>query len=425
MIEMREDVFALDSAIFVHPKAWVASGHVEGFNDPQVDCKECKSRFRADIILENNNISADKENIEFINKSLKKLLNDNALKCPNCGSSEMTDAREFSLMVETNLGSPIGHLSNKTEQKNISYLRPETCGGIYLQYLNIKNSIRKEIPFGVAQVGKAFRNEIITKQFIFRTREFEQMEMQYFVAPDKIDDEYKAWKKTRWEWYLSNGVPENRIKWHKHAKLAHYASDANDIEYCFECLGGFKEVEGVHSRGNWDLSQHSKCSGVNLDYYDEKKGKKYIPKIVETSAGLNRLVLMFLDLGFNEENIGDTTRTVLKLPWHLAPIKVAILPLLRNKRVLVEKAMQIFNKIKGELSSEYDKVGTIGKRYRRQDEIGTPFCVTIDFDTIEDDTVTIRNRDTMKQERVAIKNLAEHLKERISEEHDSYRKRNP
>ena len=410
MVQLREDVYGLDSAIFMHPKTWVASGHVAGFDDPQVDCRNCKARFRADHILEEFGINADKQTMEFLNQELDKLRREKKLKCANCGSTDLTSAKRFSLMVKSNLGSPTDDLS----ESNIVYLRPETCGGIYLNYKNTLDSLHPKLPFGIAQVGKAFRNEIVARQFIFRTREFEQMEMQYFLHPKDMKKNYERWKKERWQWYLKYGITKDRIRWYKHEKLAHYASEAYDIEFNFNCLGGYKEVEGIHARGDWDLSQHSKYSGVDLRYFDPEKNEKFIPHIMETSAGLNRLLLMFLDNAYTEEKItkenGQTeTRTVLKLHKDLAPVKIAIFPLLKNRSELVKEAKKIYLLLREDYQCEFDDNGNIGKRYRRQDEIGTPFCVTFDFDSLEDKAVTIRERDTMKQERIKINQLKKYF----------------
>lgn len=406
MVQLRSDVVGLDSAIFMHPKTWVASGHVGGFNDPEVDCKNCKERFRADHLLEKFDISADKATLEFINEELNKLKAEGKLKCPKCGLSDLTEARTFSLMVKSNIGSPVGDFT----EENVVYLRPETCGGIYLDYKNTVNSLHPSIPFGIAQVGKAFRNEIVARQFIFRTREFEQMEMQYFVHPDTMKENYEKWKEARWGWYLENGIPEEKIRWHKHEKLAHYASEAYDIEYDFGSIG-CSEVEGIHARGNWDLTQHSKFSGEDLSYMDGKTGERFVPHILETSVGLNRLVLMFIDCAYTEEKVGDEERVVLKFPKHLAPIKAAVFPLLKNKPELVSKAKEIYEKLRLDFMCEFDDNGNIGKRYRRQDEIGTPYCITVDFDTLEDGSVTVRDRDTMEQVRVKIEELENYLNE--------------
>ena len=410
MVQYRDDVVGLDSAIFMHPTTWVASGHVDSFDDPQVDCRKCKARMRADHVLEAFDIVADKMPIEFINAELDKLRAEGKLKCVNCGSTDITEAKRFSLMVKSNLGSPTDALS----EENVVYLRPETCGGIYLEYKNTVDSTRVKLPFGIAQVGKAFRNEIVARQFVFRTREFEQMEMQYFLHPSVMDEKYDMWKAVRWQWYLDLGIAKEDIRWYKHEKLAHYASQAYDIEYNYRSIGGFKEVEGIHARGNWDLSQHAKHSGKALDYVDEKTGKKFIPHIMETSVGLGRLFLMFLDKAYTVEDLGEEkTRAVLKLPKSLAPIKVAVFPLMKNKPELVVKAREIYDALKMQYMCEFDDNGNVGKRYRRQDEIGTPYCVTIDFDTLEKNVVTVRDRDTMKQESVAVEDLHTFLQKNL------------
>ncbi|MEK7471117.1 MAG: glycine--tRNA ligase [Patescibacteria group bacterium] len=410
MVQLRDDVYGLDSAIFMHSQTWVASGHVGGFNDPQIDCKNCKSRFRADHILESFGIVADKMPLDFLNKELDKLRAEKKLICPNCKSADLTPARSFSLMVKSNLGSPVDVLT----EENVMYLRPETCGGIYLEYKNTLDSLHPKLPFGIAQVGKAFRNEVAARQFIFRTREFEQMEMQYFHHKSQTKELYENWKKTRWDWYLKYGIPKEKIRWYKHEKLAHYASEAYDVEYAFDFFGGsFKEVEGIHARGDWDLSQHSKFSGVALDYYDEESKERFIPHIMETSVGLARLFLMFLDNAYTEELKESETRVFLKLDPRLSPIKCAVFPLLKNKPELVSKAREVFEMLRKEIICEFDDNGNIGKRYRRQDEIGTPFCIVVDFDTLTDDTVTVRDRDTGKQERVKVTDLKNYIKEKI------------
>lgn len=406
MVQLREDVVGLDSAIFMHPTTWKASGHVDGFNDPQVDCKNCKSRFRADHILEEHGIPADKASIEFINAELDKLRAEKKLVCANCGKAELTEARVFSMMVKSNLGSPVDVLT----EENVVYLRPETCGGIYLEYKNTIDSLHPKIPFGIAQVGKAFRNEIAARQFIFRTREFEQMEMQYFHAPEQTTSHMDSWKTVRQAWYEAYGIPAEKLRLYKHEKLAHYASDAYDIEYNFDSLGGFKEVEGIHARGDWDLTQHSKFSGVDLSYFDEEKKERFTPHIVETSAGLARHVLMFLDNAYTEVGEGDDARVFLKLDPKLAPIKCAVFPLLKNKPELVAKAREVYLALRQRFMCEFDDNGNIGKRYRRQDEIGTPWCIVVDFDSLGEnpdllDTVTIRHRDTGTQERLKISEL--------------------
>nr|MDA3814873.1 glycine--tRNA ligase [Patescibacteria group bacterium] len=394
MVQERDDIYGLDSAIFMHPQTWVASGHLAGFDDPQVDCRKCKQRMRADHILEEFGIEADKAPMEFINEKINELKEQGKVKCVNCGSTDLTEAKRFSLMVKSNIGSPTDVLS----EENVVYLRPETCGGIYLEYKNMMNSVHPKLPFGIAQVGKAFRNEIVARQFIFRTREFEQMEMQYFLHPDNMKEKYDFWHDVRWNWYLEYGIPEEKINWHKHDVMAHYATEAYDIEFNFDSLGGFKEVEGIHARGNWDLSQHSKYSGVDLSYIDDQTKEKFIPHIMETSVGLNRLVLMFIDNGYTKEKVDGEERLVLKIDKRLSPIKVAVFPLMKNKPEIMEQAKKIHEALKRKWMCEFDTSGSIGKRYRRQDEIGTPYCITVDFDSLSDKSVTVRDRDTMKQE---------------------------
>lgn len=412
MVQYRDDVVGLDSAVFAHPRTWEASGHIAGFNDPQVDCRQCKARFRADHILETFGIDADKATIEYINEQLGTLRAEKKLVCEQCGSRDLTEAKVFSLMVKSNLGSPTGVMT----EENSVYLRPETCGGIYLEYKNTLDSTRRKLPFGIAQTGAAFRNEIVARQFIFRTREFEQMEMQYFHHPSQTKEKFEEWKNARWQWYLDLGIPEKFIRWHKHTKLAHYASDAYDIEFDFSSLGGFKEVEGVHARGDWDLSRHSTFSGKDLSYTDPYTGEKYMPHILETSAGLNRLFLMVLDMWYTEETLPQgETRVVMKFPKRLAPIKVAVFPLLKNKPELVVKAREIYAVLKTRWMCEFDDNGNVGKRYRRQDEIGTPYCVTVDFQSLEDCTVTVRDRDSMTQERVSTEELQGYLTKSLQE----------
>jgi glycyl-tRNA synthetase len=404
----RLDVVLLDSAIFMHPTTWKASGHIDGFNDPQVDCRKCKSRFRADHMLEEFGIDADKQSLEWINTELDILRREKKLVCTNCKSADLTEAKVFSLMVKSNLGSPTDALT----EENVVYLRPETCGGIYLEYKNTIDSLHPKLPFGIAQIGKAFRNEIVAKQFVFRTREFEQMEMQYFHHPSQTKEIFEGWHRDRWNFYLEYGIPESKLNWHKHEKLAHYASEAYDIEYHYAMLGGFKELEGVHARGDWDLTQHAKFSGQDLSYFEESTKERFVPHIVETSVGVARMMLAFLDNAYTEEVVGDDTRTVLKLDKRLAPVKVAILPL-SKKEELSKKAQEIWKTLSKKMFVEYDDTQSIGKRYRRQDEIGTPYCVTVDFDTLTDNAVTVRDRDTMEQIRVPISDLIQYFSEKL------------
>ena len=432
MIQERDDVLALDSAIFMHPMTWQASGHVAGFNDPQIDCRKCQNRMRADHLLESFGITAEKMSLDFLNQELNKLKSEKKLFCTNvkCQSADLTEAKNFSLMVKSNLGSPTEILS----EENIVYLRPETCGGIYLEYKNTIDTLHPKLPFGLAQIGKAFRNEITTKQFIFRTREFEQMEMQYFFNPaaengQAKDIYYENWKKARWDFYLNYGLSEKDLRWHQHEKLAHYASTAHDIEYKYKMFGdNFKEIEGIHQRGDWDLSQHQKFSGKDLTYFDEETKTRFLPHILETSAGLARMLLAFIDQAFTQEIIasknGDNkneeekentkaeTRIVLKLDSRLSPVKVAIFPL-SKKIELMNPAREIFKNLSKKYFCEYDITGSIGKRYRRQDEIGTPYCVTFDFESLEDQAVTVRDRDSMQQERILISDLENYLEKKF------------
>ena len=407
MVQFREDIIGLDSAIFMHPKIWEASGHISGFSDPLTECKNCHTRSRVDHLLEEAGIQADEKMLEeeindIFTKNIKKL------KCPDCGKNNFTEVKKFNLLVKSNLGNFADDW-----QKEIVYLRGETCQGIYTNYKNVLDSTRSKIPFGIAQIGKVFRNEITARQFIFRTREFEQMEMQYFVKPEEEMQEYEKLKEYRWKFfteYLS--IKEKNLKWKKHDNLVFYAKEAYDIEYNFPF--GFKELEGVHARGDYDLTQHSKFSGINLSYSDPESKKKYMPHIIESSVGIARIMLALMTEAYTEEKLdGGEERIVMKFPAKLAPIKVAVFPLLKNKPELVEKAKEVFDNLKIKFMCEFDDNGNIGKRYRRQDEIGTPFCVTIDFDTLKNKDVTVRDRDTMKQERIKISDLSEKLNKLI------------
>lgn len=396
MVQMREDIVGLDAAIFMHPKVWEASGHVAGFSDPLIECKSCHAKLRADHLLEEIGIQADeKMELAEINKIFKD--NQDKIKCPVCGKKTFSDIKKFNLLVKSNLGS-----SEEDWTKDPVYLRGETCQGIYVDYKNVLDSARVKIPFGIAQIGKAFRNEVTARQFIFRTREFEQMEMQYFTAPKEEMVEYEKLREARWKYYLELGLSEKNLQWHKHEKLVFYAKEAYDIEYNYPF--GFKELEGVHARGDYDLTQHTAFSGKDLSYTDAEGGK-YIPHIIEASVGVGRTFLAVLCEAYTEEKVGEDERVVLKFPAKLAPIKVAVFPLLKNKPELVKKAKEVFDALKENFMCEFDDNGNIGKRYRRQDEIGTPLCVTIDFDTLDDLTVTVRDRDTMKQERIKIDDL--------------------
>ncbi|HQG14321.1 MAG TPA: glycine--tRNA ligase [Rectinema sp.] len=393
MTQMHDNIVGLDAAILMHPRVWEASGHVENFTDPLVDCKKCKSRFRADQI--------PPENLA-------------AKKCPDCGG-ELTDTRKFNLMFKTTLG-PV------EDESGLVYLRPETAQGIYVNFKNVQQSNRMKIPFGIAQIGKAFRNEIVTKNFIFRTCEFEQMEMQFFVKPGTDEDWFEYWRSERWSYYQKMGVNMDKLRWHKHGpdELAHYAKDAYDIEYEFPM--GFKELEGVHNRTNYDLSRHQQYSGKDLEYIDQDSGnERYIPYIIETSAGLTRQLLMLLCDSYEEQKISDKGneddwRTVLHFHPVLAPTTVAVLPLMK-KDGLAELAQDIRIELKDDFVTDYDQSGAIGRRYRRQDEIGTPFCVTIDYQTKNDNTVTVRDRDSMLQERISRANLTSYIQHKIKNYH--------
>ena len=391
MTQLHDDIVGLDAAILMHPRTWEASGHVENFTDPLVDCKKCKQRFRADMIPED--------------KLAAKI-------CPECGG-ELTDTRKFNLMFKTNIG-PVD------DGSGLIYLRPETAQGIYVNYKNIVQSNRMKIPFGIAQIGKAFRNEIVTKNFIFRTCEFEQMEMQYFVKPGDDDKFFEYWREQRWQYFEKLGVNMSKLRWHRHGpgELAHYAKDAYDIEYEFPM--GWKELEGVHNRSDYDLKRHQEFSGKDLQYIDQDNGnERYIPFIIETSAGLTREVLMILSDAYAEEKVADKGndddwRTVMRFHPSVAPVTVAVLPLMK-KDGLAELAQEIRQGLKEEFSTDYDQAGAIGRRYRRQDEIGTPFCVTIDYQTKEDGTVTVRYRDSMEQVRVGRADLESTLKKAIKD----------
>lgn len=407
----RDDVKLLDSAIFMHPTTWKASGHVDAFADPEIDCKSCKNRFKADHLLEPLGYSdVDRMDIADINKIVDQLKNEEKLKCPVCGNKDFSDVKKFDLLVKSNLGSPTSELS----EEHVVFLRGETCQGIYLNYKNYLQNMRVKLPFGIAQTGKAFRNEIVARQYTFRMREFEQCEMQYFVHPSDEQPKYDYWKAERMRWWTEElGIPAERLQFKDHEKLAHYASAATDIEYNFNVLGKFAEVEGIHQRGDWDLSQHQKFSGENLEYFDQERNEKYIPHIVETSGGSDRMVLAVLDSAYTEETLEDgSIRVVLKLKPSIAPIKVAVFPLIK-KPELQEVATKIYKELQSQYMVEYDESGSIGKRYRREDEIGTPFCVTVDFESLEDNMVTIRDRDTLEQERVKIDELSGILQKRI------------
>lgn len=408
MVQENENIVGLDSSIFMHPKIWEASGHVGGFSDPLAECKKCNARVRVDHLLEDAGVFADEKMSE---EEINKLLEENKakLKCPKCGSNDFSEAKNFNLLVQSNLGNFTGDWD-----KEPTYLRGETCQGIYVNFKNVLDSTRVKVPFGIAQIGKAFRNEITARQFIFRKREFEQMEMQMFTRPEDGMSIYEDWRKRRWQYYLDLGIKEENLQWHEHENLVFYAKAAWDIEYKFSF--GFKELEGVHYRTDYDLTQHGKFSGKKLEYRDPKTNEVYIPHVVETSVGVDRTFLAVLTDVYTVEDLGEgKSRVVLKFPKRLAPIKVAVFPLMKNKPELVEKAKEVFDDLKQEFMCEFDDNGNVGKRYRRQDEIGTPYCVTIDFDTLETGEVTVRDRDTMEQEKVKVEELQNWLEKNLKE----------
>ncbi len=450
MVQYHENIVGIDSAIFMHPTVWKASGHVDAFNDPLIDNKDSKKRYRADVLIEdhmakledkinkevekaakrfgetfdekmfretNPRVLANQEKIDNIRTRFVKALDNNDLKdvkalieeqgiaCPVSGSKNWTDVRQFNLMFSTQMGS-------LSEDANLIYLRPETAQGIFVNYLNVQKTGRMKIPFGIAQIGKAFRNEIVARQFIFRMREFEQMEMQYFVRPGDEKQWYEYWKEERIKWHKSLGIPDELFRFHDHDKLAHYANAAADIE--FEFSFGFKELEGIHSRTDFDLGAHQKFSGKKLQYFDPETNESYVPYVVETSIGLDRMFLAILSHAYKEETLEDgSQRVVLNIPPMLAPVKAAILPLMK-KDGLPEKARELMDKLKYDFMCRYEEKDAIGRRYRRQDAIGTPYCITIDHQTLEDNTVTIRERDTMQQERLHMDEVKQVVLERIS-----------
>ncbi len=405
MVHKRTDVVGLDSAIFMSPKVWEASGHVTGFADPLTECKQCHARHRVDHMLESVGVFADEKMTE---DEVAKIFAEHMdkLSCPKCGGKEFTEIRKFNLLVQSNLGNFTGDWT-----KEPVYLRGETCQGIYVNFKNVLDSMRVKVPFGIAQIGKAFRNEITARQFIFRTREFEQMEMQYFVHPDDAMAQYEAWKERRMQFYTDIGIKAENLQWHKHENLVFYAKEAYDIEYKFPF--GWKELEGIHARGDYDLTQHTEHSGQKLEYMDQEKGEKYTPHVVETSAGVARTALAVLADAYTEEQVGEDTRVVLKLHPKLAPFKLAVLPL-SKKEELIEPAQALFQTLADKYHTDFDVTQSIGKRYRRQDEIGTPFCITFDFDSLEDQAVTVRDRDTMEQERIKIEDLENYLQKKLN-----------
>ena len=453
MVQLNEEIVGLDASIFMHPTTWKASGHVDAFNDPLIDNKDSKKRYRADVLIEdqiakieakiekevakaqkrfgddfdkeqflatNPNVLRNQEKIDSINnrmkagmesgdlESIRQLIIDLDIADPVSGSKNWTEVRQFNLMFSTELGSVADGASK-------IYLRPETAQGIFVNYLNVQKTGRMKIPFGIAQIGKAFRNEIIARQFIFRMREFEQMEMQFFVKPGEEMDWYDKWKNTRIKWHNVLGLGEENYRFHDHLNLAHYANAACDIEFNFPM--GFKELEGIHSRTDFDLKAHEEYSGKKLQFFDPQENKNYVPYVIETSIGLDRLFLAVLSSAYQEEQLEDgSERVVLKIPAAMAPNKVAILPLTK-KDGLPEKAREIMDELKFDFSCFYEEKDAIGKRYRRQDAIGTPFCVTVDHQTLEDNTVTLRDRDSMEQERISVSELSRIVGEKVDIKH--------
>ena len=450
MVLLHENIVGIDSAIFMHPTIWKASGHVDAFNDPLIDNRDSKKRYRADVLIEDQLAKYDEKINKEVAKAAKrfgdafdeaqfrstngrvlehqakrdalherfsKALNDNDLDelrqiitdeeivCPISGTKNWTEVRQFNLMFSTEMGSTADGAMK-------IYLRPETAQGIFVNYLNVQKTGRMKIPFGIAQIGKAFRNEIVARQFIFRMREFEQMEMQFFVKPGTELEWFPKWKETRLKWHKALGFGDDHYRFHDHDKLAHYANAATDIEFLMPF--GFKEVEGIHSRTNFDLSQHEKFSGKNIKYFDPELNESYTPYVIETSIGVDRMFLSIMSAAYTEETLENgETRVVLKLPAALAPVKLAVMPLVK-KDGLPEKAREIMNDLKFHFHCQYDEKDSIGKRYRRQDAIGTPYCITVDHQTLEDNCVTLRNRDTMQQERVAISELNNIIADKVS-----------
>ncbi len=450
MVRMNENIVGLDSSIFMHPTTWKASGHIDAFNDPLIDNKDSNKRYRADVLIEefvakievkikkdvdkaakrfgdafneeefrstNPNVTRRQTQIDEITARFSKALNaddlddvkaqieDLGIVCPVSGTKNWTDVRQFNLMFKTELGAVSG-------DSGVIYLRPETAQGIFVNFLNVQKTSRLKLPFGIAQIGKAFRNEIVARQFIFRMREFEQMEMQFFIKPGTQKEWYEHWKNARIAWHQALGLGEDNYKFHDHLKMAHYADAATDIEFNFPM--GFKELEGIHSRTDFDLKQHEEHSGKKLRYFDPETNESYVPYVLETSIGLDRMFLAVLSSSLQDETLEDgSERVVMRIPAPLAPIKAAVLPLTK-KDGLPDKAREIINELKYDFNTYYEEKDTIGKRYRRMDAIGTPYCITVDHQTLEDNTVTIRERDSMTQERVAIDALQRIINEKVN-----------
>jgi glycyl-tRNA synthetase len=454
MVMLHENIIAIDAAIFMHPTVWKASGHVGAFNDPLIDNKDSKKRYRADVLIEEHTEKISQKIQKDIDKAknkfgddfdenqfrstntrvldrqkkidnilarfksamekddlaeVKQIIIDEGITCPVSGSKNWTDVRQFNLMFDTKLGSV-------SEDADMIYLRPETAQGIFVNYLNVQKTGRMKIPFGIAQIGKAFRNEIVARQFIFRMREFEQMEMQFFIRPGEQDKWFEFWKNLRLNWHKALSMGDQKYRYHDHENLAHYADAATDIEFDFPF--GFKELEGIHSRTDFDLSQHQDFSGKKLQYFDPETNSSYVPYVIETSIGLDRMFLSVLSSSYDveeikKENGKSESRVVMRIPAPLAPVKVAVFPLTK-KDGLPEKAKAIIEELKYDFNCQYEEKDAIGKRYRRQDAIGTPFCVTVDHQSLEDNTVTLRYRDTMEQERIPIENLSQIIDQKVN-----------
>ncbi len=450
MTLLHENIVGIDSAIFMHPTIWKASGHVDAFNDPLIDNRDSKKRYRADVLIEEQIAKYDEKINKEVAKArkrfgesfdeamflqtngrvaetaakrnalherfaeamnagnleeLRQIIVDEEIVCPISGTRNWTEVRQFNLMFKTEMGST-------ADGAMAVYLRPETAQGIFVNYLNVQKTGRMRLPFGIAQIGKAFRNEIVARQFIFRMREFEQMEMQFFVQPGREMEYFAYWKEQRLRWHKALGLGDEKYRYHDHEKLAHYANAATDIE--FRMPFGFKEVEGIHSRTDFDLSQHEKFSGKKIQYFDPERNESYTPYVIETSIGVDRMFLSVLCSSYEEQQLeGGDTRVVLHLPEALAPVKCAVMPLVK-KDGLPEKAREIVNDLKFDFATHYDEKDSIGKRYRRQDAIGTPFCITVDHQTLEDGTVTLRERDSMQQQRVAVADLHRLIHDRVS-----------
>lgn len=421
MVYQHDNIAGLDAAILMHPTTWKASGHVDAFSDPLIDDRQSKMRYRADQLIEGYIEKLRKKkkdekaeavyqrlvdalNAEDMPKALYDLIMDEEIKSPDSGAFDWTDVRQFNLMFSTHIG-PVADSDSKI------YLRPETAQGIFVNFHSVRETSRMQVPFGIAQIGKAFRNEIVARQFIFRMREFEQMEMQYFVKPGTQMEAYDEWKEKRLQWHVDNGIPREHLRYHEHEKLAHYADAAVDIQYKFPI--GWQEIEGIHSRTDYDLSRHQEYSGKKMEYFDPQTQERFIPYVLETSAGLDRTILALLSEAYTEEEVNGDARTVLKFHPRIAPVKAAILPLVK-KDGMPEVAHAIEADIRKHFNTFYDEKGAIGRRYRRMDEIGTPYCVTVDGDTLTEGTVTIRDRDTMEQDRIPKENVSTYLFDKMN-----------